>query len=124
MRPELWRLQVEGLVSKEENNMETKSSNPYQCSGCWYLSIIYFNPEDPRIIVNKKSRLGWTMNLARPLAIPVLILQIAFILAPFKALEYFGIEPGGYHIITGLVVFISLIIFWTWMSNPDHFQKK
>ncbi|MDF7802037.1 DUF5808 domain-containing protein [Pontiellaceae bacterium B1224] len=104
--------------------MEIKSPNTYQCTGCWYLSIFYINPDDPRMIVKRKSGLGWTLNLAKPLAIPVLLLQIAFIYAPFKALEYFDINPGGYHVLAGIIVFMCLITFWNWMSNPAHFQQK
>lgn len=101
-----------------------EKSNSYQSTGCWYLSIFYINPDDPRLIVKRKLGLGWTLNLARPLAIPVLFLEIAFIYAPFKALEHFDVEPGGYHVIAGIIVFICLISSWNWMSNPDHFQKK
>ena len=58
------------------------------------------------------------------MAIPVLILEIAFVLAPFKVLEYFEIEPGGAHIIAFIVILISLVSFCSWMSNPYRFEKK
>ena len=112
------------LFGQKGNRMKNNITDPYQCTGCWYLSIFYFNPEDPRIIVPRKSRLGWTMNLARPMAIPVLILEIAFVLAPFKAFEYFEIEPSGAHIIAYIVILVSLVSFCSWMSNPYRFEKK
>jgi hypothetical protein len=104
--------------------MKNNISDPYQCTGCWYLSIFYFNPEDPRIIVLRKSRLGWTLNLARPMAIPLLLIIIALVLAPFKALDHFGIESGGAHILAFVAVLVGLVTFCSWMSNPYRFEKK
>jgi len=46
----------------------------------WKLGIFYFCRTDPRIVVPKRIRgLGWTLNLARPLALPFLIYLIAAI---------------------------------------------
>ncbi len=39
----------------------------------WRFHFIYFCPRDPRIVVPKRYRgFGWTLNFARPLALPFL----------------------------------------------------
>jgi uncharacterized membrane protein len=35
----------------------------------WYLGIFYFNPEDSRIFLPKRTGLGFTLNFARPASI-------------------------------------------------------
>jgi len=46
----------------------------------WKLGIFYFCRADSRIVVPKRIRgLGWTLNLARPLALPFLIYLVAAI---------------------------------------------
>jgi len=46
--------------------------------GNWKLGVFYFCREDPRMIVPKRLRgLGWTLNFARPLAVPWLLFLIA-----------------------------------------------
>ena len=45
----------------------------------WIGGIIYYNPDDPRIIVPKKIEwLGWTLNFGRPIS--VIIVAIVLIL--------------------------------------------
>ena len=44
----------------------------------WKLGFIYFCKEDPRVLVPKRIRgLGWTLNFARPMAVPFLIFLVA-----------------------------------------------
>jgi hypothetical protein len=46
----------------------------------WVLGVIYFSRRDPRLLVRKRiGSLGWTLNFARPLAIPFLIGTLGFI---------------------------------------------
>ncbi|MCC7407181.1 MAG: DUF1648 domain-containing protein [Phycisphaeraceae bacterium] len=33
---------------------------------CWKLGVIYFNPDDPALWVEKRFGIGWTTNMARP----------------------------------------------------------
>ena len=37
-------------------------------SGDGWRGVLYVNPADPRLVVPKRSGLGWTFNFARPLA--------------------------------------------------------
>lgn len=45
--------------------------------GNWFLGFLYFCPADPRVLVPKRIRgFGWTLNFARPLALPYLFLLV------------------------------------------------
>lgn len=59
--------------------------------GNWKLGVFYFCREDSRILVPKRIRgLGWTVNLARPLAIPFFLFGLAFLLGIFELIKSFG----------------------------------
>jgi uncharacterized membrane protein len=46
----------------------------------WHFAFFYFAPEDPRIVVKKRCGIfGWTLNFARPTALPFLAALIAAI---------------------------------------------
>ena len=38
----------------------------------WKLGVIYINPEDPALFLEKRFGIGWTMNLGRPIAWAIL----------------------------------------------------
>lgn len=47
------------------------------------LGFLYFCKDDPRIIVPKRNKgFGWTLNFARPIAIPLVILVLGIAAAP------------------------------------------
>ncbi len=49
----------------------------------WKFGSIYYCKADPRVIVPKRVKwMGWTLNFARPTAIPTLLGLIAFISLP------------------------------------------
>lgn len=86
-------------------------------SGCWYLGMIYINPEDKRIIVRKRTGLGWTLNFARPMAVPTLILTIAYALAPVYLLSHFDIVNPWAYIASYIVMLVGLLAFCSWMEK-------
>ena len=46
----------------------------------------YYCKADPRVIVPKRFKwMGWTINAARPSAIPVVLLTLAILLVPFPS---------------------------------------
>lgn len=47
----------------------------------WWAGIVYRAPADPRLIVPKRTRLGWTLNFARPAAWAMLAAIIALVIA-------------------------------------------
>lgn len=58
----------ENVVSNEEES--------------WKWGFIYYNPADSRIWVQKKNRLGYTINFARPISvIIILVITLLTVLA-------------------------------------------
>ena len=47
----------------------------------WKWDVIYFNPEDSRTFVEKKSGYGYTLNMAQWLAYVILAMMILPVLA-------------------------------------------
>ncbi|SEP02598.1 hypothetical protein SAMN05518847_114100 [Paenibacillus sp. OV219] len=56
-----------------------------EAEGKWIAGGIYYNPQNPALLVPKRHGIGWTMNFGRPLgwvillgilAVPVLIVGI------------------------------------------------
>lgn len=57
----------------------------------WKLGFIYFCKADQRILVPKRLRgLGWTLNFARPLALPFLGFLMAVVAGVMELLNSFG----------------------------------
>lgn len=49
-------------------------------SETWKLGVFYYNPDDKRIFLPKRTGLGFTINFARPLSILFTILLILVII--------------------------------------------
>ena len=49
---------------------------------------IYYCKADPRVIVPRHWKwMGWTLNFARPSAIPTVLLIVAFLVVPLRMVE-------------------------------------
>ena len=59
------------IVDDEEEKMINRDDDRY-----WKLGIFYFNREDPALFLEKRFGVGWTINLARPLAWTIFLLII------------------------------------------------
>jgi len=90
----------------------------------WHLVFFYFAPEDPRIVVKKRlGIMGWTLNFARPMAIPFLASLIASAYAYMNVLSQIGLSDSGKWM--GVLLLIILIVsLCGWMSNPRRFTNK
>ena len=96
-----------------------RKPDPLQRSGNWYLFSFYFNQKDPRIIVPKRiSSMGWTINFARPMAIPALLLMTAILLAPFKIIDRLEIHSNQARGLIIIIEIIGLIAFCSWRADP------
>ena len=79
---------------------------------------IYRCPQDPRVIVPKRIKwMGWTMNFARPSAIPVMLLIIAAIVAPVWVLPCFGVHAINVLLGAILVVVLGVTVLCYYMSS-------
>jgi hypothetical protein len=65
----------------------------------WRLGFLYFAKEDPRLVVRKRiAGMGFTLNFARPLAPPLLLIIIAIAATPLEALvggRFQALVPAG-----------------------------
>ena len=72
------------LVRRRDNGIVT----PEELEDCWKDPQnrrwgVYCCKSDPRVIVPKRLKwVGWTINFARPSAIPVVLLTLAILLVP------------------------------------------
>lgn len=92
--------------------------------GNWHFVFFYFAPADPRIVVKKRlGIMGWTLNFARPMAIPFLVALIASAYAYIHLLSRIGLSNSGKWM--GVLLLIVLIFsLCGWMSNPRRFASK
>ena len=42
----------------------------------WLLGVIYFNRDDPAILIEKRFGIGYTLNFARPMSWSILLLVL------------------------------------------------
>ncbi|MBI4890722.1 MAG: hypothetical protein HY821_08865 [Acidobacteria bacterium] len=53
----------------------------------WKLGVFYYNPDDPDIMVPKRTGLGYTMNFARPASWWFLVGLVLLIAIPLFVLR-------------------------------------
>jgi hypothetical protein len=77
----------------------------------------YYCKADPRVIVPRRFKwLGWTVNCARPSAIPVLLCLFALLVVPVKMVKANG---GGTvaTIFTGVVGIVVVCLLSAYLSS-------
>ena len=94
-----------------------------EIEACWKdprnrkWGIFYYCKADPRAIVPKRlKRMGWTINVARPSAIPVLLLMLAILAVPvfILAAEGAGI---GIQLLTAAAAITVVCLLCAWLSS-------
>ena len=72
-----------------------------EIEACWKdprnrkWGVFYYCKADPRVIVPKRLKwMGWTVNAARPNAIPVLLLLLAILAVPVFIVAAMGAGTG------------------------------
>jgi len=88
-----------------------KNQNPYlswQSPSSWKFRIIYFSKEDPRIIEPKRTEVGYTVNCAKPMAVPALVVMILPVLAA-KAFFSKTLSPVMW---TGCIVLYLIVLIF------------
>ena len=103
----------------ERSELERVHASP----ASWLLYFIYFAPKDPRIIVKKRvGAMGWTLNFARPLALPTLIAVIAVVMGAFRLAATWDLSQSA-QLGIAIVIILTLVNFCRWMSNPQRFCR-
>ncbi|MNP04379.1 hypothetical protein D3C76_962910 [compost metagenome] len=65
---------------------EHVNSHPINDDAHWKLGSFYYNPQDPSIWIEKRSGIGWTINMARPISwiiligIPTMLISISLLM--------------------------------------------
>ena len=78
---------------------------------------IYYCKTDPRVIVPKRLKwMGWTINFARPSAIPVLVLLLASLAGPVLIVASKGAGIGSV-LVTALVMTIIMCVVCVYFSS-------
>lgn len=71
----------------------------------WIAGVIYYNPDDPDLLVPKRFGYGWTINFGHPRGKVVLLVLIGLILLPFilmilfPGLPSYSCHPSGCHLL-------------------------
>jgi hypothetical protein len=83
----------------------------------WKLGVIYFCRADQRVIVPKRLRgFGWTLNFARPLALPFLAFIIALISGVTELVHSFA-GHGDARFAIALLVALGVIALCYRLAN-------
>jgi uncharacterized membrane protein len=65
----------------------------------WIAGLIYYNPDDPNLIVPKRLGYGWTINFGHPRGKLFLGVLIGLILLPIVLMIFFpGLASSGCHL--------------------------
>jgi hypothetical protein len=90
--------------------------------GNWRRGIIYWCPEDPRIIVPKHAKwTGYTMNFSHRRAYWALLAIAVALLAPLFAPLVFGYATGTKVLVVSFVLILAVVIlFCYWESNRQR----
>ncbi len=71
------------MVKNGRTKIQSEANN-------WKWGVLYFNPNDPRIVVPKRIEwLGWTLNFGQPVSIIIiggilLLITVSMLYAPSK----------------------------------------
>ena len=78
---------------------------------------VYYCKADPRAIVPRRFKwMGWTVNAARPSAIPVLLLLIAVLVVPVFIVSAKG-AGNGIVLITGVAAITLVCLLCAYLSS-------
>lgn len=73
-------VKLSSLGDSKGNNYSTSGITDVDEDQYWIGGLIYFNRNDPSVFVEKRFGVGWTVNLARPIAIACIFGPIVLIL--------------------------------------------
>ncbi len=70
-----------GRSDKQSNELAEGDITDYDEDSFWKAGIIYFNPNDPSIFVEKRFGVGWTINFANPKGYLLVVVPLIIIVA-------------------------------------------
>ena len=98
-----------------------------EIEACWkdphsYKWGVYCCKTDPRVIVPRRFKwMGWTINFARPSAIPVLLGMIALLVFPVTMVRVSG---GGTiaSFVTGIASIVVVCLLSAYLSSTTRWS--
>ena len=98
-------------MTREEIEVCWRDPSNYKRGG------IYYCKADPRAIVPRRFKwMGWTVNFARPSAIPITLLLIALVAVPLLIVKAKG-AGSGIELITGAASVTVLCLVCAYLSS-------
>lgn len=100
---------------------------PEEIEACWNDSLnykwgVYYCKADPRVIVPKHWKyMGWTLNFARPGAIPALLGMIALLTLPISMVRFIG-GGGTAGFITGIASIAVVCLLSAYLSSTKRWS--
>lgn len=73
----------------------------------WKFGIVYFCPDDPRVIVRQRLLFGWTWNFANPWVIPGIFAAILVFAGPATLAWYLGVRST---VVFGSLLLLGLLL--------------
>ena len=102
---------------------------PKEIEACWKDPRnrkwgVYYCRADPRVIVPKHAKwMGWTVNAARPIAIPVVLLLVALLNIPIVIVWAKGVE-SGVVLLTAAASCTLMCLLCAYLSSTSRYEDK
>ena len=102
--------------------MSNHTPDHFQCDPAnWKLGIFYFCRADLRMIVPKRIRgLGWTLNFARPLAVPFLGFILAVVYGVLELSRSLGADGDARFAIKLLLALGIIALCYRLSKTPTN----
>ncbi|WP_145050896.1 DUF1648 domain-containing protein [Paenibacillus xylanexedens] len=68
-----------GNIRNRQDDSQRSKEQPVNDDRYWKLGFLYFNPDDPSFVVEKRYGIGWTVNFARPASWILFLFIIAIV---------------------------------------------
>jgi hypothetical protein len=108
---------VEGAMTREEIEALWKDLRHWRWG-------VYYCKADPRVIVPKYVKWGgWTVNFARPSAIPVVLLLLAVLAVPIFIVSLRG-SSIGVVLLTTVVSTTVMCLLCVYLSSTSRYEAE
>ena len=118
-------------IDNEWSQSKHESMTAVEIEGCWCdpanwkLDFIYFCRQDPRVIVPKRVKgFGWTLNFAKPFALPVLVFTVILLLAPISLMLALGVTSKAWYITVSCMEIVSLCYLCNYFASSQRYADK
>ena len=96
---------LEADMTREEIEACWRDPSNYKWGG------IYYCKADPRVIVARRFKwMGWTVNFARPTAIPIALLLASIVAVPVVLVRAWGAGSGVEFIAGGVAIVVLCVV--------------